>query len=320
MRAQQAPTPTEEVPAGAPQSQNPQTQDLQPPTPQPHTPQMVDGMAPPNWVSHPAGLGFERHCLDAVPGELYDYATGWEHQREILDEVAHHRSPNRVLFVQHDSVYTAGRQTQPADRPFDGTPVVDVDRGGRITWHGPGQLVGYPIVFLQRGIGVVDYVRRVEEAVIRLLAGYGIATGRIPGRTGVWLASDGARPERKICAIGVRCAHQTTMHGFALNVDPSFTRFDNIVPCGIDDADVTSIRRELGDAPSLSRVADDLTPHLTEMMAFGPYEMSPDVPRTPHAEFHHPTGNGATATQPTANHPMASDDMTTTNVVKEIRI
>ncbi|MCT2980136.1 lipoyl(octanoyl) transferase LipB [Propionibacterium freudenreichii] len=279
-------------------------------TVQPTTPQAVNGVLPPNWVTHPAGLDYERHCLDAAPGALYDYETGWEHQREILDAVAHHRSPNRVLYVQHESVYTAGRQTQPEDRPFDGTPVVDVDRGGRITWHGPGQLVGYPIIFLQRGVGVVDYVRRVEEAVIRLLAQYGIATGRIPGRTGVWLASDGIRPERKICAIGVRCAHQTTMHGFALNVDPAFDRFDNIVPCGIDDADVTSIRRELGRAPSLSQVADDLTPHLTEMMSFAPYQMSPDVPRTQHAAFHHPT----------ADHPAADHHQPQPNVVKEIRL
>lgn len=241
-------------------------------------------------MDHPRGLQQERHCLDGRPGSLYDYRIGWQRQRELLQRVAHHEIGNRVLFVQHESTYTAGRQTKPEERPFDGRPVIDVDRGGKITWHGPGQLVGYPIVFLQRGVGVVDYVRRVEEAVIRLLGGYGLRTGRVPGRTGVWLASDGTGPERKICAIGVRCAHQTTMHGFALNVDPSFECFDNIVPCGIEDADVTSIRRELGRAPGLGAVADRLYPILAEMLRFGPYEMSPDIERRPHRAFHHPTG------------------------------
>lgn len=265
-------------------------------TPQPKTPQPVGDQLPAGWVDHPSGLDFERHCLDGEPGVLYDYQTGWDHQREILELVSHHKAPNRVLFVQHESVYTAGRQTKPEDRPFDGTPVVDVDRGGDITWHGPGQLVGYPIIFLQRGIGPVDYIRRVEESVIRLLASYGIATGRVPGRTGVWLASDGIKPERKICAIGVRCAHQTTMHGFALNVAPSFDRFNNIIPCGIADADVTSIYRELGHAPSLDQVADDLVPYLRELLAFKPYRMSPDIPRNHHPQFHHPVGPAPQAT------------------------
>lgn len=260
-------------------------------------------LRPPGWVSHPAGLDIEQHCLQADPGQLYDYQIGWQRQRELLDQIAAHRLPNRIMFVQHESVYTAGRQTKLADRPFDGTPVIDVDRGGRITWHGPGQLVGYPIIFLQRGTGVVDYVRRVEEAVIRLLSDYGISSGRVPGRTGVWLAAEQTRPERKICAIGVRCAHQTTMHGFALNVDPAFERFDNIVPCGIDDAGVTSIRRERADAPSLVQVANDLTPYLREMMNFAPYEMSPDITHVQHRDSD-------------------SDDQNSPqlNVVKEIRL
>lgn len=262
-------------------------------TPQPRTPRPTGGRLPQGWVDHPRGLAVERHCLDEVPGSLYDYRRGWEHQRELLQQVAHHEICNRLLFVQHESTYTAGRQTKPQERPVDGRPVIDVDRGGKITWHGPGQLVGYPIVFLQRGVGVVDYVRRVEEAVIRLLGGYGITSGRVPGRTGVWLASDGVAPERKICAIGVRCAHQTTMHGFALNVDPEFDYFDKIVPCGIDDADVTSIKRELGHAPSLATVADQLYPFLAQLLAFEPYTMSPDIPRRPHLVFHHSTRNGA---------------------------
>ena len=155
--------------------------------------------------------------------------------------------------------------------------MIDVDRGGKITYHGPGQLVGYPIVRLPDRVGVVDYVRRVEEALIRVLAGYGIATGRVPGRTGVWLSADSTRPERKIAAIGVRVAKRTTMHGFALNVDPDLGWFGRIVPCGIDDAGVTSIGAELGSAPSLAQVARDLEPGLAELLTFGPYEPAPDL-------------------------------------------
>lgn len=210
-------------------------------------------------------------------GGLSDYRETWDVQRTLQAEVASGTRPDTVLFVEHDHVFTAGHTTQPHERPFDGTPVIDVDRGGKITYHGPGQLVGYPIVKLPDRVGVVDYVRRVEEALIRVLAGYGITTGRVAGRTGVWLAADGTRPERKIAAIGVRVAKRTTMHGFALNVDPDLSWFGRIVPCGIDDAGVTSIAAELGHAPQLAEVARDLEPHLQEFLAFAPYEQSPDL-------------------------------------------
>lgn len=197
-----------------------------------------------------------------------DYVETWEYQREIHAEVASGQRDGHVLFVEHSPVYTAGRRTRPEAYPVDGTPVVAVDRGGEITYHGPGQLVGYPIVRLADGMGVVDYVRRLEDAVIALLSDYGIGSGRVDGRTGVWLAASNGRPERKICAIGVRVSRRTTMHGFALNVQPSAERFGNIIPCGISDAGVTSLVEELPGDWGLERVADDLLPHLRTALMF----------------------------------------------------
>lgn len=249
-------------------------------------------------VDHPAGVRFEYLGIGDNPPTRTEYRWCWDHQRQVHAAVSSHRTPNTVIYVEHDPVYTAGRRTRSEAYPFDGTPVVAVDRGGEITWHGPGQLVGYPIVFLRRGVGVVDYVRRVEEAIIRLLAGYGLRAGRVSGRTGVWFPSDGSGPERKICAIGIRVSHQTAMHGFALNVDPDTAGFDNIIPCGIADADVTTMARELrrthGDGavvPPLIEVAHRLEPLLSEMLAFRPYTMSPDIPRREHPAFLHPLGD-----------------------------
>jgi lipoyl(octanoyl) transferase len=235
-----------------------------------------------------AGGGRREQVVDARPvtfralglaeGRLSDYHEAWALQREVHAQVASGELGPQVLYVEHPPVYTAGRRTEPHERPVDGTPVVEVDRGGKITYHGPGQLVGYPIVFLPRGVGVVDYVRRVEEALIRLLAGYGVRGGRVPGRTGVWLAADGSRPERKIAAIGIRVSRQTTMHGFALNVASDLADFGRIVPCGITDAGVTSLAEELGGpAPSLVEVAHDLEPHLAGLLAFAPFTQSPDL-------------------------------------------
>lgn len=216
---------------------------------------------------------FQYLGLADQPPILSEYVPTWEYQREVHARVASGELPPQVLFVEHPPVYTAGRRTEPHERPFDGTPVVDVDRGGKITWHGPGQLVGYPIVFLPRGIGVVDYVRRVEEALIRVLADYGLATGRVDGRTGVWLTATASRPERKIAAIGIRVSKQTTMHGFALNVTSQLGGFDNIVPCGITDAGVTSIAAEIdGPPPTLVEVARAIEPHLSDLLALCPYE------------------------------------------------
>lgn len=212
------------------------------------------------------------------PPALTDYHRAWDLQRETHAQVASRETGPQVLYVEHPPVYTAGRRTEPQERPVDGTPVVDVDRGGKITYHGPGQLVGYPIVFLPRGIGVVDYVRRVEEALIRLLAEYRLSTGRVPGRSGVWLAAEGDRPERKIAAIGIRVSRQTTMHGFALNVTSDLGYFGQIIPCGITDAGVTSMADELdGDAPTLLEIARRLEPHLTELLRFEPYTPSADL-------------------------------------------
>ena len=219
----------------------------------------------------------EFEYLGLNEGSLTEYHSAWQHQREVHAEVAAGLRPDTVIYVEHPPVYTAGRRTEPHERPQDGTPVVDVDRGGKITYHGPGQLVGYPIVTVPGRLGVVDYVRRVEEALIRLLAGYQIPPGRVPGRTGVWLAADAGRPERKIAAIGIRVAKRTTMHGFALNVTSRLGDFDKIVPCGISDAGVTSIEAELGSAPSLAEVARDLEPQLRHYLAFEPFEFSPDL-------------------------------------------
>src|SRR5215217_1146563 len=214
------------------------------------------------------GLGSER----------LDYQATWDLQRAIHAEVAAGSRPDTVLLLEHASVYTAGKRTEPQERPLDGTPVIDVDRGGKITWHGPGQLMGYPLVRLPEATYVVDYVRRLEEALIQTLAEFGLLTGRVPGRSGVWLAADEARSERKIAAIGVRVAAGTTMHGFALNVDPDLQAFSKIIPCGIADAGVTSMAAELGDVHSLAEVAAVLRPHLERYLAFEPYQRSPDLP------------------------------------------
>ncbi len=175
-----------------------------------------------------------------------DYLEAWDLQRELATARADGESPDTMLLLEHPSVYTAGKRTQPEDRPADGTPVIDVDRGGRITWHGPGQLVGYPIVKLCDPIDVVNYVRRIEQALISVCDAFGLHTGRVEGRSGVWVPADGSRPERKIAAIGIRVQRGVTMHGFELNCDPDLTAFDRIVPCGIRDAGTTSLSAELG--------------------------------------------------------------------------
>jgi lipoyl(octanoyl) transferase len=174
-----------------------------------------------------------------------DYQTAWQLQRELADaRVA--GGPDTLLLLEHPSVYTAGRRTLPEERPVDGTAVVDTDRGGKITWHGPGQLVGYPIIGMAEPLDVVNFVRRLEESVIKVCSGLGLETGRIEGRSGVWVQSDGRRPARKIAAIGIRVSRATTLHGFALNCDCDLAAFSPIVPCGIADAGVTSLTTELG--------------------------------------------------------------------------
>jgi len=181
-----------------------------------------------------------------VRAGLVPYEDAWARQRELHAARVAGEGPDTLLLLEHPSVYTAGRRTAAHERPFDGTPVIDVDRGGKITWHGPGQLVGYPIVKLPDPVDVVAYMRLLEEALIEVCAGFGLATGRVEGRSGVWVAADDTRPERKVAAIGVRVARGVTMHGFALNCDPDMTAFANMIPCGIPDAGVTSLSMELG--------------------------------------------------------------------------
>jgi lipoyl(octanoyl) transferase len=181
-----------------------------------------------------------------------DYQAAWQLQRELADaRVA--GGPDTLLLLEHPSVYTAGRRTLPEERPnppVSDTLVVDTDRGGKITWHGPGQLVGYPIVGLVEPLDVVNFVRRLEESMIKVCAGLGLDTGRVEGRSGVWVPGSNvggtSAPARKIAAIGIRVAHATTLHGFALNCDCDLDAFSAIVPCGISDAGVTSLTAELG--------------------------------------------------------------------------
>ena len=183
---------------------------------------------------------------------LVDYMNTWNYQRELVNAIAEETKPNTLLLLEHPSVYTAGRMTKSDERPVDGTPVIDVDRGGKITWHGQGQLVGYPIVKLKNRNDVVGFVREIEKALIEVCADFGIATEQYCDRSGVWIRD--AQGDRKIAAIGIRVSKGVTMHGFALNVNPDMSAFSKIVPCGIPDADVTSMATELGRAIDIAEV------------------------------------------------------------------
>jgi lipoyl(octanoyl) transferase len=218
--------------------------------------------------------------------DYLDYQATWDLQRAIHAEVSRGTRTDTVLLLEHSSVYTAGKRTEPHERPLDGTPVIDVDRGGKITWHGPGQLVGYPIVRLPESALVVDYVRRLEEAMIAMFADYGLSTGRIGGRSGVWLAQESERVERKIAAIGIRVAAGTTMHGFAINVNPDLRWFDQIIACGLTGVGVTSMAVELGTEVTVTDVAQTLRPHLERYLAFEVYVQSPDIGTAPDTTFH----------------------------------
>jgi lipoyl(octanoyl) transferase len=184
--------------------------------------------------------------LRTIRAGMVPYEQAWQRQRDVHAAVLAGTEPDTVLLLEHPPVYTAGRRTEAFERPSDGTPVIDVDRGGKITWHGPGQLVGYPILRLPKPMDVVGHVRRIEGVLIDVCIELGVAARRVEGRSGVWLPADGLRPERKIAAIGIRVVKGITMHGFALNCDPDLTWYDRIVPCGIADAGVTSLTNELG--------------------------------------------------------------------------
>ena len=217
-----------------------------------------------------------------------DYLAAWDLQREVHQRVADGEQPDTTLLLEHPAVFTAGKRTQPHDRPLDpnGAPVIDVDRGGTITFHGPGQLVGYPIVTLPDHVKVVDYVRRVEEALIRVCADLGVTTARVPGRSGVWLRADDRGPERKIAALGIRVSRGVTMHGFSLNCDVDLGWFDRFVPCSIDDAGVTSLSRELGRDVTVAEVLPAVEQHLRHYLAWAPYDATPDYDARPDPAKH----------------------------------
>jgi lipoyl(octanoyl) transferase len=195
------------------------------------------------------------------PG-VVDYLEAWERQRRLHEAVANGEQPDTVLLLEHPSVFTAGKRTEPEDLPFDGTPVVRVDRGGKITWHGPGQLVGYPIVKLADPIDVVAYVRRTEQLLIDVCAEFGVTAERVEGRSGAWVTADDRGPDRKIAAIGIRVSRGVTQHGFSINCDCDLTEYDRFVPCGISDAGVTSLSAELGRPVTVADVLPVVERHL----------------------------------------------------------
>jgi lipoyl(octanoyl) transferase len=214
--------------------------------------------------------------LHVVRAGTVPYEEAWARQREVHAARVAGEGPDTLLLLEHPSVYTAGRRTEPHERPFDGTPVVDVDRGGKITWHGPGQLVGYPIVALPDPVDVVAHVRRLEDALMQVCGSLGVETQRVEDRSGVWLPADAPgpdsrfRPERKIAAIGVRVARGVTMHGFALNCDPDLGAFGAIVPCGIADAGVTSLSAELGRDVPVAEVIDAVEAAMRRVLTLAP--------------------------------------------------
>ena len=197
-------------------------------------------------------------------GGVVEYEEALDLQRALHREIAAGLRENTLLLVQHPSIYTAGKRTQDHERPQNGARVIDVDRGGKITWHGLGQLVGYPIIRLAAPSELVGFVREIESALIATCAELGLTTQRVEGRSGVWVVDE--HGYRKIAAIGIRVATGTTMHGFALNVNPDLTAFDAIVPCGITDADVTSLERELGRSISIGEVCPLVEKHMYESL------------------------------------------------------
>jgi lipoyl(octanoyl) transferase len=195
---------------------------------------------------------------------VVDYLSAWKLQKQVHQDVLNLTSRNTLLLLEHPSVYTAGRRTEILDRPVDDTPVIDVDRGGKITWHGPGQLVGYPIVKLKNSTDVVGFVRELETALISVCADFGVKADRYCERSGVWVRDD--KGDRKIAAIGLRVAKGVTMHGFALNVNPNLSAFEKIVPCGISGAKVTSLTAELGREITINEVLPVIKKHIQPML------------------------------------------------------
>jgi len=198
--------------------------------------------------------------------DYVDYQRAWDLQRDLHAKVVAGDEPDTTLLLEHAAVYTAGKRTEPHERPLDGTPVIDVDRGGKITWHGPGQIVGYPIVRLTEPIDVVAHVRRLEEMMIRVCADFGIDATRVEGASGTWVLGGPGQPDRKIGAIGIRVSQGVTMHGFALNCDNDLGWADVIIPCGIVGAGVTSLSKELGRDVTVQEVLPHVEKHLVDIL------------------------------------------------------
>ena len=196
---------------------------------------------------------------------IVDYQVAWNEQRKIHAEIAENNAPNTLILLEHPSVYTAGRRTENSERPKNGIDVVDVDRGGKITWHGPGQIVGYPIIRLAKRNEVVGFVRLIEEVLIDVLKEFGIVATQFPGNSGVWIRDQ--KGDRKIAAIGIRVAKGVTMHGFALNVNPDLTAFNEIIACGLPGVITTSMALELGRAITIAEVTPILEKHLLPALA-----------------------------------------------------
>ena len=218
-------------------------------------------MTPTTLAPETAGIALQRLHNKG----LTDYQMAWDSQKAIHAEVVSGERANTLILLEHPSVYTAGRRTLTHERPVDGTPVIDVDRGGKITWHGEGQLVGYPIVKLRNPNDVVGFVREIETGLIAACAELGIKTERYCERSGVWIRDE--KGDRKIAAIGIRVAKGVTMHGFALNVNPDMTAFDRIVPCGLSDTAVTSLAQELGREITVNEVSPVVERHILETLA-----------------------------------------------------
>jgi lipoyl(octanoyl) transferase len=217
----------------------------------------------------PTSSAISQEVLNRAPlaitcSGLIEYSEALVNQRTVHAEVAQGIRPNTMILLEHPSVYTAGKRTTEIEKPTDGTPVIDVDRGGKITWHGPGQLIGYPIVKLAKPTELVGFVREIEAGLIKVCAEFGINTQRIDGRSGVWICDK--RGERKIAAIGIRVAQGVSMHGFALNVNPDLSAFNRIIPCGISDAAVTSMAEELSREISVDEVLPVVEKFLSESL------------------------------------------------------
>ena len=234
----------------------------------------------PTWARGRPGRGVTERKLGKVSelvylgfgADLVEYRTGWDLQRRVHARRVANQVPDSCLLLEHEPVYTAGKRTAVSDRPLGdpGAPVIDVDRGGKITWHGPGQLTGYPIIKLREPLDVVAYVRALEEAMIRTCAEFGVTTKRVPGRSGAWVPGDDAGwPERKVGAIGARVARGVTMHGFALNADCDLSWYDRIVPCGIRDAGVTTLSAETNRDITVAEVTPVMERHLADVLGYG---------------------------------------------------